>query len=79
MIQQKKRNTKTNIHRITGVWGVKPTKYFKMNSVSFRPSLADLKLQMTLYYNSIYSVMFMFVVGACSIQKVITLFFLLLK
>lgn len=41
-----------------------------MGGIDYRPSLADLKLQIVLYYNAIFSFMFSVLVGSCSIQKV---------
>ena len=35
----------------------------------YRPSLANLPLQMSLYYNSLFSLLFAVVIGACSLTK----------
>ena len=39
-------------------------------SVSHKPSLSNLNLQVALYYNALFSVLFAIVIGACSIEKV---------
>mmetsp|Transcript_21944 Transcript_21944/g.30149 ORF Transcript_21944/g.30149 Transcript_21944/m.30149 type:complete len:152 (-) Transcript_21944:272-727(-) len=40
------------------------------SGIHYKPSLADLKLQILLYYNVIFSIMFAVLIGSCSVQKV---------
>ena len=35
-----------------------------------KPSLSNLNLQVALYYNALFSVLFAIVIGACSVEKV---------
>jgi hypothetical protein len=42
----------------------------KPPSVLQKPSLSNLNLQVALYYNALFSVLFAIVIGACSIEKV---------
>jgi hypothetical protein len=39
--------------------------------VTYRPTLANLKLQICLYYNAIFSVVYAILVGACAIEKLL--------
>ena len=40
-------------------------------SIAHRPSLSNLRLQIALYFNVLYSLVFAVVIGACSVQKVL--------
>jgi len=39
-------------------------------SILHRPSLSSLELQMSLYYNSLYSLIFVVLIAACAVDKV---------
>jgi len=40
-------------------------------AIAHRPSLSNLRLQIALYFNSLFSLLFAVVIGACSVQKVL--------
>ena len=39
-------------------------------SILHRPSLSSLELQISLYYNSLYSLIFVVLIAACAVNKV---------
>lgn len=39
-------------------------------SIVYRPSLSSLGLQISLYYNSLYSLIFVVLIAACAVNKV---------
>lgn len=41
------------------------------NQVVYKPSLASLPLQISLYYNCLFSILFAIVVGSCSVNKIL--------
>ena len=43
----------------------------RSQAVVYRPSLASLPLQVGLFYNCLFSLLFAVVVGACSINKIL--------
>lgn len=44
-------------------------------AVQHKPSLSSINLQVALYYNALFSIIFAVIIGACSITKVINYLF----
>jgi hypothetical protein len=38
--------------------------------IQFRPSLSNLPLQMSLFFNAVYSIMFGVIMAVCAVEKV---------